>query len=218
VPTLFRWSAGEGIKSVSDHIAAPAQSLPPKFYRILTIRNCPYTAATPMKLALILAAMFIFGQGTRPATVEVQGRILVEPAYPSPFPLELTLVFESVRGKLCFADSPGRAIQVHELHEVRGGMAGQSQLQKDGRFLVLLPRSMKEAALIVRLRPNAPTSSSNRRRILFEVHASRRCEPSGKELRCWRPIDIGDPHYPREMHGADSGSMPLRPLCCFVWN
>jgi len=114
-----------------------------------------------MKLPLILAAMFIFGQGTRPATVEVQGRILVEPAYPSPFPLELTLVFESVAGNSVSQIAVGEHFKSTSFSEVRGGMTGQSQLQKDGRFLVLLPRSLKEAALIVRLRPNVPTSSTN---------------------------------------------------------
>ncbi len=123
-----------------------------------------------MRFAIVVGVMFlgagvaqvILGQRPLPPNIEVQCRIIVEPSYPSPFPEELTLDFENVAGNGGVSEiTVGESIKTTSFTPVRGGMTGQSRLQKDGKFIVLLPPSQRESRLIVRIRPSSGASPPN---------------------------------------------------------
>src|SRR5262249_42533719 len=69
---------------------------------------------------------------------------------------------------LTFANAAGASVEDVTLSDtikttnfraVRGGFTGEVRLQKDGKFLVLLPNSTAELRVIVRLRPNPSAAS-----------------------------------------------------------
>jgi hypothetical protein len=152
-----------------------------------------------MKFATVVAALSLaaaiapglLGQGSRPA-MEVSGRIVVEPAYPSPFPGEITLAFTNAAGTSVEDVTLSETIKSTNFRPVRGGFTGEVRLQKDGKFLVLLPNSPAELRVIVRLRPSASAATATSGRYFIKS------VQAGKVNLLQKPLVLTSP-FPDEL-------------------
>ena len=99
----------------------------------------------PGLVALLLLGFVPAYVGQGPTSV--QGRIVVEPAYPASFAEELSLTFADVEGRGLVDVIVSERVKTTSFR----GSTGEVKLQKDGTFQLILPS--RELRLIIRQRP-----------------------------------------------------------------
>jgi hypothetical protein len=115
-------------------------------------------------------APILSGQESGLPATEVQGRIIVEPSYPNPLPVEVTLTFTNAAGIALEEVILSETIKTTNFRYIRGGLTGEIRLRNDGRFVLPLARGPAELRLIARVRPSpAATSAGNDRYFIKSI-------------------------------------------------
>jgi hypothetical protein len=90
--------------------------------------------------------------------IDLKGRLVVLPNSPSPFPEDIRLTVVDGQGRAVADITISENTKTTSFRSVRGGMAGEVRLFRDGTFRLRIPRG--EQRFLLRLRPH-PTSGSS---------------------------------------------------------